>query len=175
MTATLNLSNLSANVDPATLTAVSAEDAVILSAAYLFVVENWAVDASEVAMALTVGVKEATALLKRLEHVGLVASMRVNGEKALTWQSYFDVSNTDDDTMKDAEQKFIDIFRVASAPSETVEHAGATGPRYTAEQLAAGREARLAGMSWPKVAEAAGVKSDGYFSRVLRATFADLA
>ncbi len=45
---------------------------------------------------------------------------------------------------------------------------------YTDEQLDAGRTARLEGLSWVKVAERAGVKSDGHFSRVLRARFPEM-
>ena len=40
--------------------------------------------------------------------------------------------------------------------------------RYTEQQLAAGREARGEGLSHAQVAAAAGVKSKGHFSRVLR-------
>lgn len=175
MTATLNLSNLSANVDPSTLTAVSVEDAVILAAAYKFVVDNFAATTAEVAEALSLDTKTAKRYLERLGS-DLVVGEHINGRSGeLTWQSYFDVENEEDVEAR-SDQAFIDTFRISSgkAPKPSAA-AGATGPRYTPEQLATGREARLAGASWPKVAEAAGVKSDGYFSRVLRATFADLA
>lgn len=46
---------------------------------------------------------------------------------------------------------------------------------YTPEQLANGKKAREQGASWTKVAEAAGVKSEAYFSRVLRERYPDLA
>jgi len=46
---------------------------------------------------------------------------------------------------------------------------------YTDEQLAKGKAAREAGGSWTKVAEAAGVKPENYFSRVLRERFPELA
>ena len=51
---------------------------------------------------------------------------------------------------------------------------GGTGPRYTEEQLEAGRAARMRGLTNAKVAEAAGVKSPNYFAKTLRATFPDL-
>lgn len=46
---------------------------------------------------------------------------------------------------------------------------------YTDAQLKKGRAARLEGKSWTKVAKAAGVKSEAYFSRVLRERFPELA
>lgn len=48
-------------------------------------------------------------------------------------------------------------------------------PGYSDEQLQKGRAARLDGASWTKVAETAGVKSENYFSRVLRERFPELA
>lgn len=152
---------------------------------YMFVVDNWAVSAVEVAEAISampkrdlkkVGgsmePKEATAILKRLEKVALTASTHVNGERTLTWQSYFDVNNGE--SREEAEATFSE--RVAVAPEGTAVRRGrapggrgATGPRYTAEQIAEGIELRRSGASWLKVAEAMGVKSQVYFSNVLRA------
>lgn len=175
---TINTANLSTGVEASTLTVVSEADALKLAAVYIFVVENWAVHASEVAEFLTANetvkhAPEVNRLLKRLESDSLVVSMHVNEERALTWQSYFDVNNGD--SMDEAEQRFIDTYRIdvrtTAAASGRV---GATGPRYSAEQLSAGRDAREVGASWPNVALAAGVKSPSYFSNVLRATFPEM-
>lgn len=60
-----------------------------------------------------------------------------------------------------------------SAPKAPAKKAGKPAG-YAEQQIKKGRAARLAGASWTKVAEAAGVKSEAYFSRVLRDRFPEL-
>ena len=61
-----------------------------------------------------------------------------------------------------------------NAEQATAKKAPAKPAGYTDKQLAAGKAARGAGASWTKVAEAAGVKAENHFSRVLRDRFPEL-
>jgi hypothetical protein len=142
-----------------------------LKTAYLLAFDNFATDAAEVAEALGIKPAAATKLLRAMENV-LTTSLHVNDERKLTWQA---MTTYDDIDRAEAERRFDEAYppAEASAPSAP-SHKGATGPRYTPEQLKKGKEARLEGKSWVEVAKAAGVKSDGHFSRVLRAEFPGL-
>jgi hypothetical protein len=166
-----NLQNLSANVDPSSLIAVSADDAVILAAAYWFVSTNWAVDAAEVAEALGADVKTTNKILRRLSSAGLLVAEHINGEKALTWQSMYATPESSEEA--ETEQAFIDTFRIEAATAVRSARVAGTGPRYTEEQLTAGLAARAAGKTNREVAEAAGVKSPNYFAKTLKALEAD--
>lgn len=134
---------------------------------YLFVVNNFAVHASDVAEAIFEGdTKVANAALRRLG--SLVNGERVNGAGPLVWQSYYDIENTDPkETLKSARADFNRAF-----PKPVVANVGAkpggTGPRYTDAQIVKGLAARKAGKTNKQVAEIAGVKSPNYFSKVLK-------
>jgi hypothetical protein len=142
-----------------------------LRKAYLYVVNNWAVDASEVAEHLGVENSDATSVLKRLQSKGLVVGDRVNDERKLTWQSFYDIQNSDvKETRKSARADFDAAFP-KGAPINVpnrLGQPGATGPRYTDAQIKKGLAARKQGKKNAEVAEIAGVKSPSYFSKTLK-------
>lgn len=142
-----------------------------MKTAYMMAYDNFAVHASEVAKALGMKPASATRLLKSMPD--LITWDQVNGTGPLVYQAY---ETYDYVSREEAEAKFDAAYPAPEAEAKTSpSHKGATGPRYSDKQLAKGREARLAGQSWIEVAKAAGVKSDGYFSRVLREHFPELA
>jgi predicted transcriptional regulator len=140
---------------------------------YKFLVDNWALSASDIADGTDREVKEVNSLLNRLARARLVDSLHVNGEKSLTWQSYYDTENQKG-VWRKAARDFDKAFPKGEAITTGPVRANGSGPRYTEDQLAAGRDARIAGESWKGVAATAGVKSPVYFSKVLRATFPKL-
>lgn len=143
------------------MTSQTADRRTRLHAVYMFVVENWAVDTADVKAKF----EGAPSLLKTLKTKGLLVSNHVNEDKALTWQSMFDAEN-DADAEAKAEQAFNEAFP-AKAEAAPAKRKGATGDRYTPEQIKAGLAARKAGKSRKEVATAAGVKSPNYFAGVL--------
>lgn len=157
-------------------TRLTEQDAVKLAAVYMQVARNWAVYVEEIVEAInseddprfrgtnTVAVNS---MLRQLEKLGLLASEHVNGEKPLTWQSYFDIEN-EDDAEENAEAAFIQTIAPLMVAGSKVPRSGATGPRYTEAQIAAGLRARARGESNKAVAEAAGVKSPNYFAKILK-------
>jgi hypothetical protein len=170
-----------------TITARDAIDYTRLATVYLGVVANWATDAQEIAQTLGAlktkkdlkplgGVAptaaEVNAMLKRLAKADLVVAEHINGERKLTWQSYHDINNeegAEEAAKADFEARVIlpegdTPVRLGRAPGGR----GATGPAYTAEQIAQGIELRRSGESWMKIAQAVGVKSQVYFSTVVR-------
>ena len=111
---------------------------------YKYVVTNWAVTAAEVAAGTEQDAKEVTNLLKRLAGAGLLDSTHVNGEKSLTWQSYFDVNNEPNVSRRSTvafNRAFPKDQPVSAAPARN----GVTGPRYTEEQLVDAEQMRAAG------------------------------
>jgi hypothetical protein len=177
-----------ANPNPVrTLTARDEADALKLAGVYFGVVNQFATDPAELAGIFAVlktkkdlkaiggdrmDAKEILGHLRRLEKVGLVVSEHVNGDRKLTWQCYHDPAN-EDGALEAAKADFQErvllpepgaSVRTGRAPGGR----GATGPAYTAEQIAAGIEARRSGLSWLSVAQAAGVKSQVYFSTIVR-------
>lgn len=134
-----------------------------LKTAYLIAFDNFATDAPEVAKALGIKPAEATKLFRQLERKGIAASTKVNEDKTLTWQA---TPTYDDISPEQAEAVFDETFptEVADAPAKK---GGATGAKYTPEQIKRGLAARKAGKSRKEVAEAAGVKSPNYFAGVL--------
>ena len=83
----------------------------VLRRVYLAIVNNWAVSKPEIKSIL--GKQKAGPLLpkvldralKDLEAHQLIVAEHVNGEKALTYQSHFDVDN-DEDALKNARKAF---------------------------------------------------------------------
>jgi hypothetical protein len=160
-------------------TVLTEQDAVKLAAVYMYTVWNWAVYVEEIVEAINAEADPrftntnktaVNSMLHQLEQLGLLASAHINGERKLTWQSYFSLQ--DGELEEDAEAAFIAAVAPLLAPGAKVTtRSGGTGPRYTESQLKAGHAARVSGAGWKAVAEAAGVRSPSYFSRVLRATF----
>lgn len=143
----------------------------MLRTAYLKAFDDFATDAPEVAEVLGIEPAAATRLFRELERNGLTCGTHVNGSRKLTWQA---TETYDSLSREEAEARFDAVYPVEPDAKESGRK-GTTGPAYTAKQLQAGREARLEGLSWAKVAEKAGVKSESYFSRVLRERFPELA
>lgn len=132
---------------------------------YMFVVDNWAVDAADIAKHTGRDVKEVNSLLRRLG--GLLASEHINGERTLTWQSYHDVQNE-----KGARKAAAADFNKAFPAKEAVAAgrtggAGATGPRYTEEQLVKAEEMRAAGSTFKAIGLALDIKATAYLAKVL--------
>lgn len=172
---------------PKTITAADAVDYSRLATVYMSVVHSWATDAQEIAgnLALLKTKKdlkplggsaptaaEVNAMLKRLAKVDLVVAEHINGERKLTWQCYHDINNEDgaEDAAKvDFEERVL-LPESGSTARRGREPGGrgATGPAYTADQIALGIETRRSGESWLKVAQAVGVKSQVYFSTIVR-------
>lgn len=173
---------------PNTMTARSEQDALKLAAVYMAVVNNFATDPAEIASQIAVlktkkdlkaiggekmDAKEIRSHLNRLQKVGLVVAEHINGERSLTWQSYHDLANEDgarDAAIADFQERVLlpesgQSVRTGRAPGGR----GATGPAYSDEQIKVGIETRRAGSSWMAVAQAVGVKSEMYFSKILRA------
>lgn len=63
---------------------------------YFAVLESWAVEAPEIVRATDLDIDAVNRSLRRLQKRDLVESEHVNGEKALTWQTYFDIENDSD-------------------------------------------------------------------------------
>jgi hypothetical protein len=142
-----------------------------LKKAYLFVVKNWAVKSADVATNLDTTPAEATKILRELSAKGLLEPMNVNGERALTWQSHYDIENSDAaKTLNSAKADFLAAFPIAGVTTSS--RKGATGPRYTDAQIKKGLAAKKAGKTNAEVAKTAGVKSPAYFSKVLKALIA---
>jgi hypothetical protein len=146
----------------------------LLKATYLKAFDNFATTAVEVAEGLGITTKEATVLLREMEN-SLLASTHVNNERTLTWQCW---DTYDSITRRQAIAKFNKVFPTGvevelNAPKATGRK-GATGPRYTAEQIVKGHqmavEAARSGkkLTNKEIAEACGVKSPAYFSKVRR-------
>lgn len=164
--------------------ATPAERHAALKEAYLFCVENWAPHASEIAdhlfkkgllgyegeRSLATDKKVVASLLKTLDRSGLIQSHQVNGEGPAVHQSMYDIENSDvKETRRNARKDFKEAFPEPTALSPRGGQPGATGPRYTPAQIKKGLAARKAGKTNKEVAEAAGVKSPSYFSKVLKA------
>lgn len=102
-----------------------------LERAYKFVVEHWATDTNEVADALYGGsVDRAARDLRLLSRKGLIVGTDVNDAaqgmlrsgsyKSLTWQSYYDIENSDQaETLAAAAHDFREAFPPAKSKATT--------------------------------------------------------
>jgi hypothetical protein len=142
-----------------------------LRAAYLLAFDNFAtVPAEVVAAGITDDAKDARRLLDAM--APLVVSDVVNGAER-TWQcaeTYDSISRTT------AIRRFDKAFPKGqpveiAEPTKNGRH-GATGPRYSAEQISQGIRLTQAGQSAKAVAAAVGVKSPNYFRKVVKAEIA---
>lgn len=136
---------------------------------YRYVVNNWAVTTSEVADEFT-GLANTTAILRQLAKRGLVASTHVNEEKALTWQSHFDIENEPMVPAR-AGRAFAKAWPVAEdTVASTNGNTGSSTPRpkYTEDQLAKARAAKAKGLTRKQVAAAAGIRSPNYLAKLLK-------
>lgn len=141
-----------------------------LRKAYLFVVDNWAVGADEVARAIGSDTTTARTRLVRLAQARLVEGSHVNGEKALTWQSYYSIQDGDDRKLAVA-----DFDKAFPKGEDVTTKQGATGPRYTAKQIETAIKMRAKGESWKAIAAAVKVKSPAYFAKVIKEEIASRA
>lgn len=137
---------------------------------YSYVWGNWAVTAGEIADQLGLSVSRVNALLRKLNRARLVESLHVNNERALTWQSYYDIENEDGVEAR-AERDFAEAF--PGEPETRGGHTGGSGPRYTPEQIAEGVRLTLEGETAKAVALAVGVKSPNYFRKVIKEKIAE--
>jgi hypothetical protein len=152
------------------------QDVLKLAAVYLDVVRNWAVYAEDIVKHINdendprytnTNTTAVNGELRQRQKLGLVVGTHVNGEKPLTWQSYFDIQNGE--LEEDAVAAFTAAVAPLLVPGSKAPRVGATGARYTEEQIAKGLRARARGESNKAVAEAAGVKSPNYFAKTLKA------
>ena len=136
---------------------------------YRFVVNNWAVSAEEIAQGTGLERPHVNQLLRQLKaHSNLVEGTHVNGERELTWQSYFDIENE-----QMVPQRAGRAFKAAWPVDEPERTNGNTGsdtprPRYTEDQLAKARAAKAQGLTRKQVAEAAGIRSPNYLAKLLK-------
>jgi hypothetical protein len=143
-----------------------------LLATYKAVVDGWAMSAREVADGTGLDPKATTRLLNRLRANGLVDATHVNGEKSLTWQSYFDSQN-DKQAGRKSTAAFNKAFPKGEVVSPAAERNGATGARYTEEQLVEAERRREAGETFKSIGQALGIKATAYLSKVLQARAAE--
>jgi hypothetical protein len=115
---------------------LSAAERKSLKKAYLFVVNNFAVSTADVAKALKVDTKEAKRLLDGLG--SLVEGTHVNQERELTWQSYYDIENSDPkETLASANADFDAAFPVgAEIPAAKKGASGPAIPRPSLRRVA---------------------------------------
>lgn len=71
---------------------------------YRFILVNWAVNKAEIIEGTNLPKDAVTRALKQLERSGIVAGERVNMERVLTYQTYFDIENDDEAETKGMEQ-----------------------------------------------------------------------
>lgn len=132
---------------------------------YLAVVDGFAVGREDVVSVTKLSADETMPLLRELERSGLVQSMHVNGQKALTYQSMFDVEN-DTNARVNAVKSFQEVYG-KRGPIERQARQGATGPKYTDEQIQDAIARRIAGESWKAIGQALGIKATAYLSKLL--------
>lgn len=160
-----------------------------LHAAYMFVVNNWAVSRGDVAdylyregllshpteqadagkrskSLISQDAKVTSSLLNSLARKRLLASERMDNETI--WQSYYDIENSDaDETRASAERDFNEAFpgKVEQAPTG---RKGATGARYTRTQLEDAQGLREEGKSWKDIGQILGIKATGHLAKVVK-------
>jgi hypothetical protein len=140
---------------------------------YMYVVNNWAVYATDVAEGLNMPAKQVNQLLRQLERRGLLASTHVNSERTLTWQSYYDIENEDEnDVRADARTAFDNAWPKGE---KATTRPGGGGARYTPEQLKKAKAAKAKGGTRKQVAAAAGIASPNYLAKLLRRMEQDAA
>ena len=153
-------------------------------AAYMFVFDSFAAEASEVAETTdtpTMTTAQARKLLKSLAPIVVSTRVHQDGRDATVWQC---AETYDHATREQAEQTIREFInekesimpattkkspKPAAKKSPAKKSAGVAASQYTEAQFKLGVAAREAGGSWVAVAEAAGVKSDHHFSVALRA------
>ena len=148
-----------------------------LKKVYRYVLMNWAVSTKEIAAGTKLDVKDVRRLTKRLESKvapsgwTLLAGTHVNGEREVTWQTYYDIQN-ESDAEKNGMADFDAVFPAGVKIAAGSSHRGNTGPRYTDAQIAEAAEIRLdKGESWKEIARMVGVKSPAHFSKVVRSRY----
>lgn len=134
-----------------------------LRSAYLTTFDGFGVVIEEIVTGAKVDTKEARRLMRELIRTGLVASEHVNGERELTYQC---AETYDTIERKTAIKRFQAVYG-ARGPIERAARTGATGPKYTQEQIDAAIAARLGGASWKQIGSDLGIKATAYLSKML--------
>lgn len=143
-----------------------------LRAAFKLATANFSTDAKETAEVLKLSAPAvATKLFRILEARNFAASTHVNGERSLTWQTYFNVTDGQA-TMKEALAAFDKEFPRDWTPSANG-RVGATGPRYEEAQIALGIKLTFEGKTAKQAASEVGVKSPSYFRKLCKARIAE--
>jgi hypothetical protein len=145
---------------------------------YRAVLLNWAISNVGIERITKLDAKEVKRLTMKLARTGLLEGTHVNSERTITWQTMYDVEN-DANAIRNGERDFAEMFPkdepAKSEPAKTVKpktKTGATGARYTDDQLTEAIVERLAfNASWKEVAATVGVKSPFHFSKVVRANW----
>lgn len=132
---------------------------------YLAIVDGWALQSDEIAKATKLDRAALKPLLKELQRSGLIVAEHINGAKPLTYQSYHDVNN-EPGARKQAVKDFQTAYGTRG-PIERPERVGATGPKYTDEQIAKAVKMRVGGASWKSIGAALGIKATAYLSKRL--------
>lgn len=150
-----------------------------LRAAYLYVVDEWAPEASEIARyllregylpsgekGLTDTKKPTRSLLNTLRRNNLVVDHVVNGEGPAVWQSYYSIQDGDDRSK--AEADFDKAFPEGTVKESTKTGTGAYGARYTEEQLNEAAKLRGHGKTWKEIGAALGIKATAHLAKTMR-------
>jgi hypothetical protein len=143
----------------------TAFDRKTLRSMYLFVVDTFATDLNELTQkGRGVEPAEIKRHLRELERAGLVVGTHVNGERKVTYQSNFDLGSGD--KRADAVKAFQAVYG-NRGPIERQARVGATGPKYTEQQIQLAIKARLGGASWKTIGNDLGIKATAYLSKRL--------
>jgi hypothetical protein len=141
-----------------------------LRTAYLIAFDNFATDAKEIADALQTDTKHANAVLQALLNKNLLAEPdHVNGEKKLTWQAQ---ETYDSITRRQAIARFNKAFPKGEALGGVIPvsngRRGATGPKYTKDQIKTAIKMRKAGESWKAIGAALDIRATAYLAKLLK-------
>lgn len=135
-----------------------------LRAVYLSAFDNFAIGADDAAKAAKISTDEVKPILRELERAGLVVSTRVNGQRALTYQA----AETYDTIDRQAAIRSFQKVYGKRGPITREVRRGATGARYTDEQIQKAIAMKIAGESWKAIGQALGIKATAYLSKQLK-------
>lgn len=106
---------------------------------------------------------ESRRLMRELMRSGLIVSCHVNDEKALTYQC----AETSDGIDRATAIKRFQAVYGTRGPIERAARVGATGPRYSDEQITKAIAMRVEGASWKSIGAELGIKATAYLSKLL--------
>lgn len=145
-----------------TMTKVSFDRSALRSA-YLTTFDAFGVVIEDITTATKVETTEARRLMRELMRTGLVGADHVNGARELTYQCAETYDTID---RKTAIKRFQAVYG-ARGPIERAARVGATGPKYTDEQIATALKMRRSGSSWKAIGAKLGIKATAYLSKRL--------